>query len=84
MRPNAAEIWLMIFVLAGIGWVAVGERRLLKVWLWWTAFCVVLFTLLLLTRGEPSLRNLVIAWALAPAVACLALARHALGRYGHK
>ncbi len=71
MHLNGAMIVVAIAALGAIGWFAIGQRSFLRIWLSWTAFCVVLFTLLVVTRAQPTPHNLAIAWAAAPLVGLL-------------
>ncbi len=61
----------VVVVLGAIGYVAAGQRTFVRVWLCWTAFCLILFTALLASHGMANGHNLLIAWTVAPLTALL-------------
>ena len=71
MTLGGVGILFTVAVLGVIGWVAIGQRTFFKVWLSWTAFCAILFSLLVVTRGTPTLTHLALAWTASPFVALL-------------
>jgi hypothetical protein len=68
VKLGAPEIVIILAGIAALGWFALGQRRFLRAWLSWTAFCLLLYVTLLVTRGEPTPSNLVVAGALSPLV----------------
>ena len=66
----------VVLVLGVLGWFATGQTSFLKIWLSWTAFCLVLFTALLASKSALSMPNVLAAWLAAPVVALLGWLRH--------
>ncbi len=68
----------VVFALGVVGYVAVGQRTFVRVWLCWTIFCLILFTALLGSHGMINAHNLMVAWAVAPLAALLGWLRQRL------